>query len=271
MNMEFNKQISFSKDDVPVIHFIYRVCDGVNVCSARERCFNVSKAHLISRCLDSLKINFDSSRDKIRLDIDIVEDLCSDATIERIKDTFSGFGARLHHLGRGSNAHSFCGCVEIATTFPDDDIVFLCEDDYLFLVDDVFYKMAFSMKSLMEKNNGEYVGMMPDDYPDRYHNGVAKNRSVVSLETGHFMSIDKTTCTFSTFAGALKNHRNEVMNFINWPFVGEDQSVNLMWRRVPLFCPLPAWTLHSQLKAIIPPYLDFGKIDDYFRRKNNDR
>lgn len=234
------------------------------MCSARKRCFDVPKIKIIDKSLDSIRVNLENSINRVNVDVTVVEDLCSEKTIDKINGTFSGFETRIFSLGLGSNAKSFCSCVKLAQEFKDEDIVFFCEDDYLFLIDDIFQRMSYSMMNISNKV-GEYVGLMPDDYPDRYINGISKNKDVVSLETGHFMSIDKTTCTFSAFCRDVKRYSSQLYNFINWPYVGEDQSINLMWQKVKLFCPIPAWTMHSQLKSIIPPYIDFQKVDNYFK------
>ena len=60
------------------------------------------------------------------------------------------------------------------------------------------------------------------------------------------------------------------MQFCMWPLVGEAQSVNLMWRGeeggVALFQPTSALTLHSQTRQVMPRYLDFGGLNEYFTR-----
>lgn len=102
-----------------------------------------------------------------------------------------------------SNSHSFCKCVDIASKFDNNDIVFFLEDDYLFIRNTVLSEIAAGMSFLRDLNDGKYVGLMPDDYPDRYVNNTA-NTSIVCTPIGHFMKIYSTTCTFITYCGAIK-------------------------------------------------------------------
>lgn len=264
--MTTNKTVQQIDIQPQTMHLVYRVCDGVNVCSARNRCFNTTKQQLIFKCLDSIKTSISNLDPRIKLDVHIVEDCCSTDTIEYLKFTFESCSTRLYKLGMKSNAHSFCSCVKIASGFDDNDIVFLLEDDYLFLDDNVFTKLVVGMSQIKDTIGAEYVGVMPDDYPDRYSNNQTTSQIVVT-DVGHFMQINKTTCTFAVYAGAIKQNIDACMSFIHWPYVTEDQSVNIMWKNIPLFHPLPALTLHSQIASIIPRYLDFQKLNNYFEDK----
>ena len=86
--------------------------------------------------------NLDS---RINLHIIVVADNCSDGVIDAVSDVFCK--CELYRVSLG-NAKSFCKCIDIGTDrrLADDDIIFMLEDDYLFLDDNVFSKMtvAFS-------------------------------------------------------------------------------------------------------------------------------
>ena len=89
-------------------------------------------------------------------------------TVDIVRDAFGECALTKTNVG---NARSFCTCVEIATSgsVADDEIVFMLEDDYLFLDDDVFSKMAVAFQQIGDIVKKD-VGIMPDDYPDRYVN-----------------------------------------------------------------------------------------------------
>lgn len=249
------------------MHIIYRVCDAVDVCSAPKRCFPGKKRDIISTCLDSMLSSISRASKNIDIDVNVVEDGCSNETLHGVLNTFSGFSSEWHHLGHKGNAESFCKCVEIAAGFPDDDIVFLLEDDYFFLVDNLFDRLAVGLDVLRHRN-GRHVAIMPDDYPDRYLSGVYQGGEGYSevhvTEIGHFMRIAHTTCTFATYAGVCRRHQDLFRRFRCWPRVREDGSINLVWGKVPLYQPIPAWTMHSQLRNIVPKYVDFDKVYEKF-------
>lgn len=243
------------------LKLIYRVCDGVNVCSAHSRCFAVSKNKLIKKCLESLKVNVQSLPKDINLEMICVYDHCSEDMVSFIRSNFPE--AKMVPLEEpGGNARSFCKCVEIATGFSDDDIVYFLEDDYLFLSTSVLTNIVNNLLDLSEAE-GRHCAMMPDDYPDRYINGEITTKCRVT-RTGHFLRIGSTTCTFVTFGDVIRKYENDLMAFIRWPMVGENESVNKLWKETPLFQPIPAYTLHSQLVSVIPPYLNFEKLKHYF-------
>ncbi len=124
------------------MHLIYRVCDGKNaVSSGGKRCFDVDKFSLIKCCLDSMRISLKNLDPRVKLDVHVIADNCSDEIVDAVHRTFGECDLRRTSLG---NAKSFCECVEIGTfaAFDDNDIVFMLEDDYLFLDDDVFSKIA---------------------------------------------------------------------------------------------------------------------------------
>jgi hypothetical protein len=203
---------SFFKDtsnicfEPTTIHVVYRVCDCINVCSDNERCFGVDKQKLIFKCLDSIKKSLDSLDGRINIDVHVVEDSCSEDTISYVNKIFSGFKIHLYKLDKKSNSLSFCSGVKIASDFDnDDDIVFFLEDDYLFVQEDIFSKIAVGMEQLKFHNYGKYVGIMPDDYPDRYIDDECTTK-VVMTEVGSFINIFSTTCTFITYVGAIKRN-----------------------------------------------------------------
>ena len=162
------------------------------------------------------------------------------------------------------NAESFYRCVEIASSLDDSDQVFFLEDDYLFLNPDT---LNFLFRNLNEISQecGKYIAIMPDDYPDRYENNRIKTECRVT-QTGHFLKIDKTTCTFATFAGNIKKFKKNLTAFKNYT-KGSKKAINQrnkIWKKIPLYQPIPAWTLHCQLKEIIPRYINFDQLKNYF-------
>ena len=116
------------------LNIIYRVCDGVEVCSAYKRCFDVGKRQLVRKCFDRLSANMDAfikHAGSGNLRFVCVYDHCSDETLAYIRSR-SPY-AEFVKPGVPGNAGSFCRCVEVASGLPDGEIAYFLEDDYLFL------------------------------------------------------------------------------------------------------------------------------------------
>jgi hypothetical protein len=196
-----------------------------------------------------------------------VSNNCSDETVERIKKTFSPVDLEIKLIPELNNPATFLECVNHCLEIRDDnEMVYFLEDDYTFLRDDVINRLVFSLDFLRKKNS-DYVGIMLDDYPDRYKNGIAENKNIVVCDAGNFMEVNKSTLTFATFAGAVKKYANFLFNHRYWPMVNENHSVNLMWEKIKLYEPLPAWTVHTQYEYLVPKYLDTQKMKNYFDEK----
>lgn len=229
------------------LNIIYRVCDGVEVCSAHKRCFDVGKRQLVRKCFDRLSANIDAfikQAGSENLRFVCVYDHCSDDTLAyiRSKSPYVEFVKP----GVPGNAGSFCRCVEIASGLPDGEIAYFLEDDYLFLQNDVLLKLVYNMRRLSQYE-GRLAAIMPDDYPDRYRDNTYRG-TVRVTETGHFIKIDSTTCTFAVFTDSVKRNKEHLMRFAAWPRLGEAESVNMLWQprgEVPLYSPVPAWTAHA--------------------------
>lgn len=240
------------------LNIIYRMCDRVSASSSSKRCFDVDKNQLIKKCLQSLKQNLDNYNGL--LDFYCVADNCSDDIIKYLNENFPK--VVLKRYEKIGNANSFCKCVEIALNLPNNQQVYFIEDDYLMLKDNVLELLNYNLMQICRELDCK-IAIMPDDYPDRYKNNAIDTECRVTT-TGHFLKIDKTTCTFATYTDVVKKYKEYFMNFIHWPKVTEDKSVNKVWEKVPLYQPIPAWTLHCQIKSVVPIYLDYVRIKDYF-------
>ena len=256
-----DKIIQVMKKNVPErnekLNIIYRMCDTVNASSSGKRCFNVSKTALIKKCLISLKKNIEKYNKE--LSFYCIADNCSDDIISFVENLFPK--AVLKRFDKIGNAKSFCTCIELATNLPNEEQVLFLEDDYLLLKENVLELLNRNLIRISREIN-QYIAIMPDDYPDRYVGNTINTECRVT-DTGHFLRIDKTTCTFATYVNVIKKYKNYFLNFKNWPRVTENESINKVWKKVPLYQPIPAWTLHSQVKSVVPIYLDYSDIKSY--------
>lgn len=239
------------------LNIIYRMCDKINASSLNTRCFNVSKNNLIKKCLLNLKKNVDNYKGNYNLYC--IADNCSEDIVSFVKELFPDIHLTECQIG---NAKSFCKCIKLASELPNGEQVYFLEDDYLLLNDNVLNLLNHNL-SQISKEISEKIAIMPDDYPDRYVENAVETECRIT-DTGHFLRIDKTTCTFATYTDVIKKYKKLFLKFINWPRMTERASVNKVWKHVPLYQPIPAWTLHSQTKSVIPAYLDFEKLKNFF-------
>lgn len=239
------------------LNIVYRMCDSVNVSSSNKRCFNVPKNQLIKKCLTSLKSSLKNYLGSLRFYC--VADNCSDDIVSFVHETFPD--AQITRFEKIGNARSFCECVELVSSLPNGEQVLFLEDDYYFLNEDVLEKMNLCLRKLSAEKH-QLAALMPDDYPDRYQENSINTECRIT-EMGHFLRIDKTTCTFATYTDVVKKYKKYFLRFSEWPKVSENESINEVWKKIPLYQPIPAWTLHCQTKDVIPMYLDYKKIKTY--------
>ena len=255
---------------------LYRVCDCVDMLHTTPsegkhaqnrnsaRFYDVPKPLLIRKCLpsvvDGLRL-VDSlpHENRIAVEFICVHDRCSRETLEFIKEMLPE--AKFVPCDGSGNGDSFATCVNIAANMADDDtMVMFLEDDYTFLSSDALFKATLMLEALKVRVGG-YCALFTDDYPDRYDGrGFRENTTVAVTPFGHAMRIDSSTCTFTTYVGAIRENVDSLMKFKGYPEVMESGSVDLMWKKVPLWCPLPALTLHCQLRTHAPQYLDANSL-----------
>lgn len=258
---------------MPKLTILYRLCDRVEMLHGTNqepgymenqhspRYYDVPKTTLIAKCLSSLKDNIDTissmgnGTQTIAIEFICVYDNCSDEMLKYVKYLMPE--AKMVCSNGSGNGNSFATCVDVANDMADDDtMVLFIEDDYSFLSKDGLNKGIW-MLDTMKKRCGKWCAIFLDDYPDRYdENGFRRCTDVAVTPYGHLMRIDSSTCSFMTYVGAVKENYDSLIKFKNYPNVMEDGSINEMWKKVDLYSPLPAITLHCQLKGHIPQYMN---------------
>ena len=261
---------------MPKITIIYRVCDGIDMLHTTKaegahegnrfsgRFYDIPKQYLIKKCLSSVRdaINTTNRLDgdeRISIEFICVYDNCTEDTRNFIKSLIPD--AKMVCCEGNGNGDSFATCINIANNMVDDDtIVFFLEDDYSFLSQDGLIKSVKMLESVKNRN-GRWCAMFLDDYPDRYDEDFERKNTTVSITPfGHLMKIDSSTCSFMTYVGVVKKHYGEFIKFREYPKVLEHDSVDNVWKTVDLYCPIPALTLHCQLKQHVPIYLNADSL-----------
>ena len=151
------------------------------------------------------------------------------------------------------NAASFRHAIRLATTpgFPDGDIVYFVEDDYLH-TPDALVKLA----EFFEEKHSDYATLY--DHPARY-NGMDVLREsgerIIHSKTHHWRTQESTCMTFAARVGTLREDSARITRYLvgehpqdRWMFV--NLQVTNPHRR--LWGPIPSLATHCETEWLAP-------------------
>lgn len=228
---------------------ILRTCDKVNAFSGhRPRDFG-SKSEVMKKCIasiaDSLKYFEDAGGTYTTI---VVDDHSSPEMRSFITEKLGDVLLELDTPGNGS---SFVKCVDLA--IESNELAFLVEDDYL-LKPECIKSMVDTYTKLKAQTRSELC-IHPTDYPDRY---TSPHPSYILLGSDrHYRTINQTTCTFMYHSNVFKQYKEYLYKFSAYgsdPTITEDNSINLVYQRVPCFSPIPSLAEHYQYKETLSPF-----------------
>lgn len=171
-----------------MIHIIYRTCEKFNPTNGSRPNWCQDK-EFKNKCLKSLAVGLKDQTYKFI----VIGDKLSQESIDRIKSIIPN--AEIHNFEEGlgnqkSLFQSYCAADLIT---KDDDVVFFCEDDYLFLP-----KWFSNMNHFFANigNRFEDSFYHPTDYPDQYRDDRTRRSYLfINPNGGWFREVDSTTCT----------------------------------------------------------------------------
>lgn len=181
-----------------MIHVIYRICDhrggGTKIPQINKRqCF-----------LNFIEI-FGSDN------LTVIADNTRQETI----DFLSRYAGQIERTSLG-NSGTFVRALDMAVQYPDDQIVYLLEDDYLHL--------AKSPDCIAEGlARADYVSLYDhaDKYMTRSPNPLVssggENTKVILTKTTHWKYTNSTTMTFAAKAGTLKADQQVFRHYCTGP------------------------------------------------------
>lgn len=169
-------------------HIIYRTCEKFNPTNGSRPKWCQDK-EFKNKCLKSLAAGLKDQAYKFI----VIGDKLSQESIDRIKYIIPN--AEIHNFEEGlgnqkSLFQSYCAADLIT---KDDDVVFFCEDDYLFLP-----KWFSNMNNFFANigNRFEDSFYHPTDYPDQYRDDRTRRSYLfINPNGGWFREVDSTTCT----------------------------------------------------------------------------
>ena len=131
----------------------------------------------------------------------------------------------------------------------DDDIFYLCEDDYLHRPNAIAL-----IKNLYRSG---YKGFfIPYDYPDRYTIDKGKQCDLVLGPNSHLRSVPSATFTMVADKVTWMNYK---MDIIRGSVFCDDGWTWKVFKQVNAFCPIPGWTCHFQ-EGYVSPYIDWEEV-----------
>lgn len=165
----------------------------------------------------------------------------------------------------GSSAQSFRIAMEFALEFPDDEVVYLVEDDY--------WHLDFSRRILLEGiERADYVTLY--DHVDKYipaskggnpfiDDSGAEVTRVLLTKSSHWKQTNSTTCTFAT---TVKTLREDYDIWKKWCFVTPTQThpndfqafLELGEKGRSLISPIPTLSTHCE-PSWAAPLIDWEK------------
>ncbi|HTH83010.1 MAG TPA: glycosyltransferase [Mucilaginibacter sp.] len=161
----------------------------------------------------------------------IIGDYLTETTVKQYKRLYPGVKI-INSNEKLGNSKSLLKVFELADLFTSDDIIYFCEDDYLYHPS--FYK---TITDFFETIGDEFedVFFHPTDYPDQYK-GARIRRSYIfnNKFNGWYREIDSTTFTFATRVKTFKKYSAFLKDCAEKNKVGYDRKAQ------PIFHPAGA-------------------------------
>ena len=200
-------------------NILFRACDKVESVHKVSRVFGLNKIQTIKVCFFSIYKSLDSFKSNF---IVIGDDLCPEMI-----NFFQQFkNVSIENKRLGSPAKSLQNQIDIALKIPDNQWVYMCEDDYLHLpyafqyISEFIENKTDYLKTSSKKKNyvNRIIGDLsnlpviihPPDYPDRYEPPWKRLSYLFISRYTHWRQITNTTHTFLLQSRTLKQFEKQI-------------------------------------------------------------
>jgi len=245
----------------PISHFdiFFRSCARASHDTPERRRFmDVPKSVLAGTCLRSLidSINIAVSKNSEAIisltvlddhsDTDVVDEFReilarANCTTEFISLEVTGNGASLKEtFTRGRDS-----C---------EDLVYCIEDDYLHDLSAV-QELIESYGRLSATLESDVV-LLPYDYPDEYRRVVPTHVFLGSVR--HWRRVWRSAGSFVTSRKVMQDYWQNYLGLCAYgvdPDITEENTIDLIYKEIPCFSPLPTIAVHMQLIDHISPFV----------------
>jgi len=237
------------------MHVLYRISSNSY---KKERLSFATKEY----CLSNFIENVLTTSDKMTIIADCVDD-----DLRQTVNNYKNSNIDIVHEKLGSNGASFRFQVDFATSLPDEEIVLLQEDDYIYKPAHWPYQSCTTYHELTSEalSFAHYVSFY--DHPDKYlspkfggnkfitDHGV-ENTGIFRTRNSHWKYTNSTTCTFATTAKVIKQDQKIWRLFCSGDHPHDFQSfLALGSHGRTLATSLPGKATHTE-KPWISPFFD---------------
>ena len=251
---------------------LFRACDKVESVHNAKRLFGMNK-------IQTIKISFISLYRSLE-NYDAKFTIIGDDLSREMLDFFDNFDSVKVLNGKyGSAAKSLKKQLELAYKAPDENWVYLCEDDYLhtpysfkYIEEFISSKKHYLQTSGKKKNLlNKFIGDLsnlplivhPPDYPDRYLSFWKRPSYIFLSKYCHWRQISNTTHTILAKAKTIKKYRKYFDESAIGPSdtkLSEKVYGRLFFLRKKTLCvsPIQGLSTHMQ-EGVVTPFVDWEK------------
>lgn len=200
-------------------NILFRACDKVESVHKAKRPFGLNKNQVI-------KISFYSMYESLQ-GFDYKFTIIGDDLSKDLLNFFSNFDdVIVLNEKLGSAAKSLQKQIELSESVPDDEWVYMVEDDYLHVSDsfEILDEFIQNKKKILEtsRKKKNYMNFLvgnladkpifihPPDYPDRYDPPWKRHSFLFLSKYCHWRQISNTTHTFMAESKTLKRFDKEI-------------------------------------------------------------
>ena len=262
-------------------HILFRACDKIESVHKVKRPFGLNKIQTIKVSFYSMYQALKDSND--RHQFSIIGDDLSDELLE----FFQKFDdIRVDNAKLGSAAKSLKKQIDVALDIPDDDWVYMCEDDYLhtpyvfkYLSEFIENSQQYIQTSGKKKNYvNRIIGDLSKipiiihtpDYPDRYDPPWKRLSFIFLSKYCHWRQISNTTHTFLLQSKTIKQFEEYIKASAEGPsdsILSEKVYGRILFNNKAL-CISPIHGLSTHMtEGVMTPLVDWESVV----RKNIER
>jgi hypothetical protein len=247
------------------INVIFRACDKVVSVNHAPRPFGLDKTTIVKACFSSLYESIRGFPHSVFV--------LGDSLSGELRAFFERFPVELEVQSSLGNDGSIRKTIERATSLPDGELVYFCEDDYLHqphaftliheclgyleTLGDAF--RSGRTKSALARLLRKPVVLFLSDYPDRYQAEQLEPSFILGCPGSHWRQVRNVTFSFLTEVRCVKEYRSILMK----SSVGARDGwlSRKLFRSKGLLClsPMPGLTAHLHERCM-SPHIDWQEI-----------
>lgn len=256
-------------------HILFRACDKVESVHKGKRPFGLNKT-------DTIKVSFYSIYQSLQ-NYDYSFTIIGDDLSEELLKFFKNFNdVVVLNEKLGSAAKSLQKQIDLAIELPDNEWVYMVEDDYLhtnysfkYLDEFIQKKDIYTATSGKKKNyfnriignlNTRPLIIHTPDYPDRYNPEWKRHSYIFLSKYCHWRQISNTTHTFMLEVSTLKRFEKEIKASAVGP---SDSKLSqyvygrlFLWNRALCVSPIKGLSTHMT-EGVMTPLIDWKTISDH--------